>query len=361
MMMHRLPGIVVSAILITAPPGHLMPHASATPPLCECQHAKALQADLNNARLLEERFRNKIAELKPLSRAESRYELKKFAETEARNGLEPVPGPDRVDYTTRGEAMTRIETILQRRKDLERAKRNNDLPTVERLRQEDIALCERSDQGVLDLTRAEAASVCHGMARAIRTHEDFHLATCRDVGYDVYAFGKDGEGVHGADRASEEASAYAATSAFLAEQLSKAPCDYKVDSQYSNGPVSVSWSGKKCEGASGEWTLLQKHRYVGPDGTVASEITRKFTLDARTLRGAFADEAVQTISAGGAQGNCTYALKGEVAFVYTNEPQLEFMTNSTEQTCVFGDQRISMTYPSSDKSATSVQSGSFCP
>lgn len=168
---------------------------SAAPPPCDCTHLPALQAELRNAQRLQAAFRGKIAELRTMNGPTSLTELQRWAATDARRGLEEVPGyrgPSEVDYESWGQQNITI------------ARGNpND------------RLCGMTPQSQQQLAAAEAGSACDGIGRALRAHEEHHMQSCRRIGFFPYI------AVHGADRAQEEVEAYGAQIAVLRAEIAR--------------------------------------------------------------------------------------------------------------------------------------------
>src|SRR5690349_8232458 len=105
--MRRLIGSLLSFIPLLAPYG-ASPHVrrELAQPACDCTHLQALQSELRNAIKLQTAFRNKISQLKSMNTPTSLTELQRFASSEARAGLEQVPGykgPSEVDYESWGQ------------------------------------------------------------------------------------------------------------------------------------------------------------------------------------------------------------------------------------------------------------------
>lgn len=169
---------------------------------CDCSNLKVLQIELRNAQKLQQAFRNKIPELRQMETEgrQSSAELRRWAESDARRGLEEVPGqgPAQVDYKPWGDHLNY--------QDDERvtAKFSNE------------ELCRRSDESAAALAEAKKSSACAGIAEAIQAHEDWHLNFCRTIGYRPYWLG-----MKGADRAQEEVEAYGAQIAVLRAEIAK--------------------------------------------------------------------------------------------------------------------------------------------
>jgi hypothetical protein len=109
-------------------------------------------------------------------------ELQRFAASEARSGLEKVPGSSgaaEVDYESWGKQNIVI------------AKGNST-----------SKLCGRTTTAEQELVAAEQASACSGIGKALRAHEDHHMNMCAKIGFFAYM------AMHGADRAQEEVEAY---------------------------------------------------------------------------------------------------------------------------------------------------------
>jgi len=152
---------------------------------CLCDNLPALQAELRNAQRLQAAFREHIAVLRGMGNGESQAALQQFAGNRARSGLEPIPGyngPSEFDYVAQGQNVdpSRFDAF-----------------TADQL-------CAMSASAAQRLEQAMQATACDGIAEALRAHENMHGQFCRRIGYRNYL------GMHGADRAQEEAEAYGA-------------------------------------------------------------------------------------------------------------------------------------------------------
>ncbi len=178
--------------------------ALADPPACTCDHLKALQIELKNARTLQTRFEQESAVLKSMSSSEATQALKAFAQGPASAGIHASPGytgPDSVEYVPQGDNV--YSDALGGRSDAQ--------------------LCEFSNNTKNDLERAARGSQCADIAEAIRAHEAFHRSRCLAVGYRSYS------AVGGAQRAQEEAAAYGAQALRLREGIRRVLAGAQVD------------------------------------------------------------------------------------------------------------------------------------
>jgi hypothetical protein len=206
--MRKYFGIVVIALALFAfAPNATQPASSnSTEPdqkECDCSNLKALQIELRNAIKLQQAFRNKIPDLRKMEMEgrQSSAELKRWAESDARRGLEEVPGhsgPAQVDYKPWGDHLNY---------------QDDERVTAKFTNEE---LCRRSDESTAALAEAKKKSACAGIAQAIQVHEDWHLNFCRRIGYRPYWLG-----MNGADRAQEEVEAYGAQIAVLRAEIAK--------------------------------------------------------------------------------------------------------------------------------------------
>jgi hypothetical protein len=159
------------------------PTAAAGAAECECRHLDALQAELRNARRLQQAFDNQSRALRSMGVLASVAALQRFAATSAREGLVRVPGytgPAEVEYVPQGQ--------------------NVHEDAIGRLGTE--KLCALSQGSARALGQARAGSPCDGIASALQAHEDHHHRFCLRLGYPAY------RAMHGADRATEEAESY---------------------------------------------------------------------------------------------------------------------------------------------------------
>ncbi len=174
--------------------------AAEAQPACDCSHLSVLQAELRNAQRLRAAFLAHMTTLRGMGGETARAELQRFAGNEARRGLEAVPGAasqSEVDYVPYGEGV-----------DPDRFGPN----TPERNAQ----LCAMRESSAAELNRAIAGVACAGIGEALRAHERHHVAMCGRIGYRSYL------GMHGADRAQEEAEAYGAQIAVLRRAIATA-------------------------------------------------------------------------------------------------------------------------------------------
>jgi hypothetical protein len=170
---------------------------------CDCSNLKVLQIELRNAQKLQEAFRNKIPELRKMEMegVKSLPELQRWAKSDARRGIEEVPGLSgaaEVDYTPWGAHLDY---------------QDDERVTAKFTNEE---LCRRSDESAAALAEAKKNSACAGIAQSIQVHEDWHLNFCRRIGYRPYYLG-----MNGADRAQEEVEAYGAQIAVLRAEIAK--------------------------------------------------------------------------------------------------------------------------------------------
>jgi hypothetical protein len=197
-------------------PATLLAAASSTA-ACDCSNLAALQIELRNALVLQQRFQGKIDDLRKLERDPSSSEFKKFAASAA-NGLKRPPGdtgPEAVDYTPYGET---VDTgILEKEKE-----------TPERHEQ----LCGLSRNAQQDMFDMEKGASCAGIVQAVKAHEAVHWASCRRSGFVAF------RDMHGADRAQEEVEAYGAQIKVLREIINGLRCGYRATGQ--DGPVVYS-------------------------------------------------------------------------------------------------------------------------
>jgi hypothetical protein len=164
---------------------------------CKCKDLKVLEIELRNAIQVQQNFRNKIADLRPMNRPTSQNALQIFAQGDALRGHTPVPdykGPDHVDYFPWGRDL---------HADADQSKYTN------------AQLCRRSDSAEKTLGEAKDKSACAGIAAATQAHEDFHVNFCQRIGYANY------EAMHGADRAQEEVEAYGVEIAMLRAEIAR--------------------------------------------------------------------------------------------------------------------------------------------
>jgi hypothetical protein len=257
--------------------------ANAAPGVCACQHAKALKADLETARFLRDAFLRKGQELAGrLQRGEqtlrqSQDALQVFRRSEALKVQAPpgYHGPETAHYVPVG--------YDELEKYAEGPKLENFLKGLRNNRKRNVASCKRNPRSLEELRQVEAGSVCVGMARAARAHEDHHLGTCREHGFVTYWYERSG-----AEEAAEEAQAYAAQIKVLEMELAKLTCDYRIEYRYANGPISGYEQVLKCGGPRGNWLLETgvKNRAAGQESTL--DVTVTFSLDEATLSGRYA-------------------------------------------------------------------------
>jgi len=196
----RILGVLGVAITLAA-------RAAADPtsgslPDCTCKDLPALEKDLENATELRNRFLIEAQTLNtqyppPVTdedRMASMAAEQTFTLHTAPDGIDAPPGytgPSSVDYTPR----------------------NIDPDNLSKYK--NAEQCEPGPGSRQDLSKAEAGSVCRGMAEAIRAHEKYHQDQCADVGSKAY-FHKSG-----AEKATEEAAAYDAQITVLQAAIAK--------------------------------------------------------------------------------------------------------------------------------------------
>lgn len=174
---------------------------------CACDDLRVLQAELRNALLLQKRYQDKIPELRAMSAENSTSAFHDFAKNEAPRGISSpsYTGPAVVDYEPEGNKNLDLDHGPQPQ------------------------LCRRSGTSQSELQRAEEGSACKGIGHAIRVHEDFHLDLCSQMpgGFPAYFW------ISGADRAQEEANAYAAQANALRQEIARvlAQADIRVDAE----------------------------------------------------------------------------------------------------------------------------------
>ncbi|MFO1518641.1 MAG: hypothetical protein U1F57_03090 [bacterium] len=251
---------------------------------CDCGSLKSLQAELRNAMKLQEAFRNQANELRKLGKGASTIALQKFADGDARHGLEAVPGnkgPGQVDYIPSG-------------RDLYDASASANKYTVEEL-------CRMSPSSIAALAAATDGAECPGIAEAIRAHEKTHINFCQKIGFLPY------EDMHGADRAMEEVEAYGAQIKALRTAIASLRCGY----QASGKVADMVFSGTICD--------LEK-----PFTVNGSIIGYKFNFTpSSTNAGTF------NVSAAGmsvtAEGGGSYQIEG----IDTDKPRIATMGSAT--------------------------------
>jgi hypothetical protein len=197
-------GFVLATLAAIGAPQPLASPAAPAKAECDCSNLDALQIELRNALRLQQAFRNKIADLRKMEMEglTSLAELKHWTESDARRGLEKLPGSSgaaQVDYKPWGDQLHY----------------QDDEGVTSKFTNE--KLCGRSDESDKALEEAKKKSACAGIAQAIQVHEDWHLNLCRTMGYRPYWLG-----MHGADRAQEEVDAYGAQIAVLRAEIAKA-------------------------------------------------------------------------------------------------------------------------------------------
>jgi len=191
----------------------------------DCSHLKALQTELRNATRLQQAMRNKIPELRALDHLKSLTEYKRFAENDARNGLELIPNYEKLsaadkaalsqfNFDVKGFALSDPTHPPQNSKEWTPA-----------------TLCSLTPEAESALARVKGLAACAGIAEAIQAHEDVHTQSCLR-GF-VAFFQR-----NGADRAQEEVEAYGAQIRVLREIIARLRCGYRATGQ--DGPVVYS-------------------------------------------------------------------------------------------------------------------------
>jgi len=204
--------LVASFILV-------LPSAIASKDKCDCSNLKVLQVELRNALRYQQNFLNKIPDLETLISESSTMEYKKFADGEAKRGIEPIPGykgPEAFDYDSWGRA---------------------NIGGIDPSKFSSEKLCSMTVYATLALNATVAASACPGIGEALRAHEDVHVNFCKRIGFKPY------EDMHAADRAREEAEAYGAQIKVLRYTISKLRCGYRA----SGHAGDLDFSGVICD------------------------------------------------------------------------------------------------------------------
>ena len=156
---------------------------------CDCTDLAELQIELRNAMRLQATFRGRVAALRALGSDASRDAFQRFAQGEAQQGLEPRSsgGESHVEYVGYGEGV---------------AVENLDIHPGQTRQERQAQLCAMRASSAAALEESVRTARCDGIGRAIRAHESLHVNMCSTIGYRAYI------GMHGADRAAEEAEAY---------------------------------------------------------------------------------------------------------------------------------------------------------
>ena len=170
-------------------------------------------------------MRNKIPELRALDDTKSLTEYKRFAENDARGGLELVPNFEKLskadqkalsqfNFDVKGFALSDPTHPPQNSKEWTNA-----------------TLCSLTTEAESALTKVKSLAACTGIAAAIQAHEDVHTHSCLR-GF-VAFFNR-----NGADRAQEEVEAYGAQMKVLRDIIASLRCGYRATGQ--DGPVVYS-------------------------------------------------------------------------------------------------------------------------
>lgn len=165
---------------------------------CNCSNLEVLQIELRNAQKLQKAFQSKIPELRGMSDETSMMEFKRFADRDARKGLEPLPNnkaAKEFDYIARGDNLYD--------------------PTKPPASETNENMCRLSDGAKVALDGVVSEAACDGIGNAIKAHEAVHHNSCLRRGY--VNFFK----MNGAARAQEEADAYGAQIAALKAEIAQ--------------------------------------------------------------------------------------------------------------------------------------------
>jgi hypothetical protein len=192
---------------------------------CDCSHLKALQVELRNALLLQQAMRNKIPELRVLDHTKSLTEYKRFAENDARRGLELIPNYDKLSKADQ-DALSQFNFDVKGF-----ALSDPTHPPLNSKEWTPAKLCSLTPDAESALTKVKSLAACTGIAAAIQAHEDVHTHSCL-LGF-VAFFNR-----NGADRAQEEVEAYDAQIKVLREIIAHLRCGYRATGQ--DGPVVYS-------------------------------------------------------------------------------------------------------------------------
>ena len=161
---------------------------------CDCGNLGVLQVELRNALRLQAAFRGRIGELRQFGTDASQAELQRFAAMAAHANLE-----------SDGTALREVEYVPYGQDVAE--------GRLDSLSSDQLCAMRASSAAALDA--ADRAAACAGIGRALRAHEGVHVAMCRRIGYRAYL------GMHGADRAAEEAEGYGTQIAVLRAEIVK--------------------------------------------------------------------------------------------------------------------------------------------
>jgi hypothetical protein len=188
-----LAGLALAAIGLfatLAPPACAQGRNLPTPPPCDCSHLSNLQAELRNARLLEQRHRAEAERLRNMSSEQATTAYAEFLMSSSK-GLECVPGGDKIsiDYELAGDLKSWEDRTSGRYTHAQ--------------------LCARSQNSENDLKIGVARAGCRGIGDTLRAHEDFHVETCERMGYPAHFF------MHRSELATDEAEAYGRHAASL--------------------------------------------------------------------------------------------------------------------------------------------------
>jgi len=176
---------------------------------CDCVDLNVLHIELRNAITLKKAFGDKIADLRELNNPTSLAELQRFAKTDARRDLEPVPnykGPSEVDYEPYGKTLSVGSESTYT----------------------DQTLCKMTASSEKALKDTIQNSACDGIGRSVQAHEDVHQNSCMSRGFMKFFYG-----MNGADRAQEEVDAYEAEIKVLQAEITKL-----------EATCGSNWSGK---------------------------------------------------------------------------------------------------------------------
>lgn len=197
-------GFVLAALAAIGVP---QPLASPTAAECDCSHLEALQVELRNALLLQQAMRNKIPELRALDQTKSLTEYKRFSENDARRGLKPAPGYEKLSKADQA-------ALSQYNFDVKGFALSDPTHPPKTEEWNEATLCSLTASAQLALTKVRSLAVCTGISAAIQAHEDVHTHTCLR-GFVAFF------GMNGAERAQDEVEAYGAQIAVLRAEIAK--------------------------------------------------------------------------------------------------------------------------------------------
>jgi len=163
---------------------------------CKCRHLEAVGVALHNTIYLREAYRRKSNDLRPLDASSARTELDRFVQS-LPEGMAPAPspgpglGPRRIPYMPVGDSIApdQLSNFT------------------------DDQLCQASPASMQILGQALQAAPCDALGQSIVTHEQYHWAFCRRIGYRAY------HAMHASEDAQEEVEAYAADIPILRDEL----------------------------------------------------------------------------------------------------------------------------------------------